>query len=960
MLKNLMRFLYIVSAVFISSLHAQTVEEQITHPVYGNAIIEKSYNGEQLLQTTTYTKNPAYTQGNEEIGEVVIYDEDGMVSSKGGFIKKQTRETLLGGSVDRVRHGSWSIYEKGKLILTFSYIEDSREGEFQAYHENGKPRYIGQFKSDRQSGITDAYFNDGQLHNSVEYLNNKKKNVIAFFDRQGNQISHGSFKDGNGTLDIYDLETGEVDKTITYDDGVVRNYEIETIETDKGIVTVKTYRSYSDDLISKIERTLNGKLEGLQEIYGYKGRIDEKINYSKGVKHGLHERFNDDGTLFYAYTYVQGVKKGPYKREPEGIQDQYYALEEGVYDEDGEKTGKFTRYLSLKKDVVGVSDVDYKKIVVISGEYNKGIKVGTWRYFDPDERLTKEVTFSDETNPIYTDKEYHKGSKQLESEVEYNDKTKRGFKKYFYLSGKLEVYAEYKDNKPHGVYKSYFENGQLHQVGQRKDRDKIGRWKTYDPDGLILKDYTYTEFSSSFAFKKIDYNYNDEGKLKSVITRDNLNKNKNDGVYRYADTLSKYYNVENGSLKEIKTEKQFEYENGNAYEKEHGLYQYYTSDGKLETDGNYNKGEKHGVWKSYHSDDLLRELTTYENGERLGAFEDHEYYKNNTKSKSVVGVRSSDRTSQKITYFYENGQIKETGDYLRVYTKGSKRNGREGEWKSYYENGNLKSVNRYLKGDKHGDWKSYYENGDPISIAHYVEGAKHGEWKLYYESGFPEETGRYVNGLEQGEWVYYYENNKIQSTGAYLPLNDKTAHLIDELEEAKEGVWKYFDENEKLIEQTTFQVSDDYQYLVKEQKKYGENGKLKSEATFHNEVVAGTHKEYFESGALKYKTVFGDNNECIGEDFYEDGVLERFTQYYCEDSELTPKVAKQYHENGKLLIEVTYDEYGDVLNLLQYFGFNGEPLEIGTLKDGSGTVNIYNDDNELIRVDTYKNGDLVK
>ena len=743
--------------------------------------------------------------------------------------------------------------------------------------------------------------------------------------------------------------------------------ETDIIKTSKGEITQQTYKN-RDGSIGQIKRTLNDELEGAQENFDYKGRLSELVNYSGGVKHGVSSWFNENGTLRFSETYVNGKKVGAYSSTPEGYQGRegtevsdakHYAIDEGHYDENGKKTGSFNRYLALMEDVVADGE-KYEKRTLIQGEYQNGVKVGNWKYFDKTGLLIDDEVFANDANPIGTRKKYFDGTTQLKSFREYNEKDALGYIKEYYPNGKLRKLTNFKDKKAHGMSQEYYESGVLMSEGNLLDGERFGLWKLFYENGLIFQESTFTEVSRTSPFKKIEYDYTDDGKLKSIITRDNFNKNKNDGVYRYADTLSKYYNVENGSLREIKTEKQFEYENGNVYEKKHGLYQYYTSDGKLVTDGNYNKGEKHGVWKSYHSGDLLRELTTYENGERLGAFEDHEYYKNNTRSKSVVGIRSGDRTSQRITYFYENGQIEEAGDYLRVYTKGSKQDGREGEWKSYYESGNLKSVKKYLKGDRHGDWKSYYESGKPISIGSYVEGAKHGEWKLYYESGFPEEAGRYVNGFEQGEWVYYYENNKVQSTGAYLPLNDKTAHLIDELEEAKEGVWKYFDENGKLIEQTTFQVSDDYQYLIKEQKEYGENGKLKSEATFHNEVVAGTHKEYFESGALKYKTVFGENNECIGENFYEDGVLERYTEYYCEGVELTPKVAKQYHENGKLLIEVTYDEYGDVFNLLQYFGFNGDPLEIGSLKDGNGTVNAYNDDNKLIRVDTYSAGELIE
>ncbi|MGV6828838.1 MAG: hypothetical protein ACWA45_05510 [Flavobacteriales bacterium] len=59
-----------------------------------------------------------------------------------------------------------------------------------------------------------------------------------------------------------------------------------------------------------------------------------------------------------------------------------------------------------------------------------------------------------------------------------------------------------------------------------------------------------------------------------------------------------------------------------------------------------------------------------------------------------------------------------------------------GEWKSFYENGQLKEIGTYSwSGDKEAIWKSYYENGQLKAVGEYFLGSKRGKWKLYDQKG---------------------------------------------------------------------------------------------------------------------------------------------------------------------------------------------------------------------------------
>lgn len=51
----------------------------------------------------------------------------------------------------------------------------------------------------------------------------------------------------------------------------------------------------------------------------------------------------------------------------------------------------------------------------------------------------------------------------------------------------------------------------------------------------------------------------------------------------------------------------------------------------------------------------------------------------------------------------------------------------------YYENGNIKQVGNFADGKLEGKWISYTEEGNVQAIAYYKDGKKHGKWQ-YFES----------------------------------------------------------------------------------------------------------------------------------------------------------------------------------------------------------------------------------
>lgn len=63
--------------------------------------------------------------------------------------------------------------------------------------------------------------------------------------------------------------------------------------------------------------------------------------------------------------------------------------------------------------------------------------------------------------------------------------------------------------------------------------------------------------------------------------------------------------------------------------------------------------------------------------------------------------------------------------------------------------------------------KTYYENGQLAKIGKYVNGKKEGEWKIYYKNGQLCRSGMYRDGSEIGSWDLYDDNGEFRTNHIY-------------------------------------------------------------------------------------------------------------------------------------------------------------------------------------------------
>ena len=321
-------------------------------------------------------------------------------------------------------------------------------------------------------------------------------------------------------------------------------------------------------------------------------------------------------------------------------------------------------------------------------------------------------------------------------------------------------------------------------------------------------------------------------------------------------------------------------------------------------EGTYENGKKTGLWKVYQSNGVLEEEGTYVNGEKDGDWK----------------------------LYFKSGPLEGEG----AFKAGKK----EGLWKHYFEDGQLESTGQYKEDKEHGEWKRYHGNGQLYAIRHYNEGKRTGDWKFYSKTGQLTHEGAYKDSYQHGQWVEYHENGTVRSQGAYDMGSRK-------------GIWKHYYENgqlekEGILEGSIFEIKEEGFWQF-----YYENGQLKEKGHFINGKKDSLWLFYYEDGSL-YEEGYYENDLPSGpcKIYYPDGTLEEQGNYL--NGELDGEWSV-FYDNGKLQIRNLWKE-GRLLEMLECRDGLGNELNCGTLKNGNGTVIIYDFDGKVLEEREYKDG----
>ncbi len=413
------------------------------------------------------------------------------------------------------------------------------------------------------------------------------------------------------------------------------------------------------------------------------------------------------------------------------------------------------------------------------------------------------------------------------------------------------------------------------------------------------------------------------------------------------------------------------------------IWKFYDENGKLISEISYQNDLKNGLKKTYTDKEILEE--NYENDIKSGLTR---YYFPDGKIKKTVLFEKGRETGISKEYTqegviivlteYRNGIIIRRENINRTDRNGKK----QGVWKTFYEDETLQTEAFYVNGKKNGYFKEYNPDGTLKSIKKYIDDEEQKdvpeltEYEIrtdYYPDGSLKVVGSYKDGLAEGIRREYTKDGKIATAYIFEKGFITGQGVVDEKglkqgywkefyndgklkaegnykDNIKNGEWKFYTENEKLKQQGKFNKNG---FQTGAWKWFYEDGKQQKSEIFTNGVLEGETEEFDEAGNLITKGTYVEGNEDGPWIFVTSGYRQEGVFNYGRKNGLW----KSFYPDQTLKFEGTYiDDYPDGKHT--YYWENGKVKEerFYVMGKPEGTWRKYDETGALTIYIDYKRG----
>jgi uncharacterized protein len=475
--------------------------------------------------------------------------------------------------------------------------------------------------------------------------------------------------------------------------------------------------------------------------------------------------------------------------------------------------------------------------------------------------------------------------------------------RFYYPDGSVSSEGVMAGGKPDGFWKTYFPGGVLKSEGNRKNHQLDSTWNFYRQDGSLERSITYAGDIKNGPEKW----FTEDGVLKEVYTYENNIRQGESLQYYDSGELWKRIpyvnNKEEGRALEYARDGRIitvlTYRNGFIYaserinrfddeERRTGQWRDLYANGQIREEGNWTSGLRNGIFKFYDRKGFLERIENYVNGQLVIGDD----------ASVVLDIRRE---------YDEQGRVRSTGSY---------RDGKKhGTFRNYDEQGNEQGATLYELdrvtaeglldsiGRRQGKWKMYHPEGELRAEGEYRNGLREGAWAFYFRNGKTEQKGSYREDLPVGNWQWFYASGAIHRDETYrrgkedgrATEYDSLGNVLcegDYIDGLRSGLWVLsINDHRETGEYVDGERNGKWFWY------YGDGSKA-----FEGEFMVGTpvgrHRYWYPNGILKMK----------GE--YEGGELDGPWQYF--------------DETGMLIVETQYDQ-GVAVRI------NGKKIRTGSL-----------------------------
>ncbi len=453
-----------------------------------------------------------------------------------------------------------------------------------------------------------------------------------------------------------------------------------------------------------------------------------------------------------------------------------------------------------------------------------------------------------------------------------------GYNTFYYENGQISSEGTMVGGKPDGYWKTYYENGILKSEGNRKDFMLDSVWKFYDENARLMLEITYKNDKKNGIRRSYMENEIVEENFANDIKQGNTLYFYPDGNLRMKvpfvngieDGMAYEYDHDGTIITMIEYKRGFIVNRDRINRRDRnnlkqGRWVYFYDNGYIRMEGAYRDDMKNGYFKQYDRNGNLVVVEKYiddtlqENVAELVELDVRTDYYPSGKIKTVAsfkdgvpeGIRREYSEDGRILMAFTFREGKMTGQGIMT-EEGIK----QGPWKEYYYDGQLKAEGKYDKGKKVGGWKYYYPDGTLEQEGYYnTEGLTEGLWKWYYPSGLLHREENYLNGSADGLSLEYDENGSIVTSGEFIEGNEegKWFYNIDGcLEEGiyrnglRNGTWSsYYQDGQLRFTGDFIDDNPNGKHVY-----YWGNGKLREEGRYIMGLKEGDWVKYDPDGTL--------------------------------------------------------------------------------------------------------------
>ena len=315
-----------------------------------------------------------------------------------------------------------------------------------------------------------------------------------------------------------------------------------------------------------------------------------------------------------------------------------------------------------------------------------------------------------------------------------------------------------------GYQKFYYKSGVISSEGIMKNGQPDGYWKSYYENGKLKSEGNRKNFELDSLW--IFYNEKEQ-RILDVSYRDG----KKNGI--------KTTYLEKEMIREM-------FKN----DVKDGTTSYYYPDGKLKMEIPFVNGLEQGLAREYSTDGNIITLIEYKRGFVIDRLKINQRDHNNLKQgrwyifygNGNIHVEGNYQDDLKEGYFKEyaeNGDLISVDKYVKDVKQAEAQEIRKLDIKNeYYPDGKIKSSGTYRNRTPEGIYREYNTMGQIIRSLVYdmgtiigegivkEDGNRDGHWKDLYPDGRIKAEGDYKDGKQVGEWKFYYPGGTLEQTAS--------------------------------------------------------------------------------------------------------------------------------------------------------------------------------------------------